>query len=238
MAIRLGIGLRESRRASGLTQAEAADRIGISQPRWSELERAEGDSASIATWAAAAAAVERQLAAFIEQAPGANQPNDLEHLRRQNALIEIARSGGWQALPELAIDRDAAWSRAIDVALIRSHRSEAAAVEIWDWIADGGAALRSFDAKVNALGMHLDRHQPLQGPPPWTVRGLFIVRDTSRNRVLVGELRALFHARFSASSVAWLAALTRPDRSMPETDGLVWSSANGKQLRPSRLGRG
>jgi transcriptional regulator with XRE-family HTH domain len=237
LAIRLGTGLRESRRASGLTQAQAADRIGISQARWSELERAGGDSASIATWAAAAAAADRQLAAFIEQMPGANQPRDLEHLRRQNAVIEIARAGGWEALPELAIDPDVVRSRSIDVALTRKHLGEAAAIEIWDWIADGGAALRSFDAKVNALSTHLDRHQPLADAGAWTARGLFIVRDTSRNRVLISELRALFAARFGGSSVAWLAALTSWDRRMPGTDGLVWSSANGRHLRPSRLGR-
>jgi len=237
LATRLGTGLRESRRASGLTQAQAADRIGISQPRWSELERAEGDSASIATWAAAAAAVDRQLAAFIEQTPGANQPRDLEHLRRQNAVIEIARAGGWQALPELAIDPDVARSRSIDVALIRKPLGEAAAIEIWDWIADGGAALRSFDAKVSALGTHLDRERPLAGVGAWKTRGLFVVRDTNRNRVLISDLRALFAARFCGSSVAWLGALTSRDRPMPAADGLVWSSANGQQLRPSRLGR-
>jgi transcriptional regulator with XRE-family HTH domain len=237
LAIRLGTGLRESRRATGLTQAEAAERIGISQARWSELERDEGDSASIATWAAAAAAVDRQLAAFIEQAPGAHQPRDLEHLRRQNAVIEISGAGQWTALPELAIDPDAARSRSIDVALTRRHRGEAAVIEVWDWIADGGAALRSFNAKVTALASRLDRTQPLTGARPWTVRGLFVVRATSRNRVLVRELRALFAARFGGSSKAWLAALRTPDRSMPDADGLVWTSSNGMKLWPSRLGR-
>src|SRR5206468_7441965 len=90
VATRLGVGLRDARLATGRTQAEAADRVGLSQPRYSELERGLGTNASLETWAMAAAAVDEQLVAFFERASGAEQPRDIEHLRRQNAVIEFA----------------------------------------------------------------------------------------------------------------------------------------------------
>ena len=98
LAQRIGIGLRESRIAVRLTQAQASDRAGVSQPFWSRLERGGAGTASIETLAACAAAVGAQLAAFLEAVPGADLPRDMEHLRRQQLVIAIARGGGWIAL--------------------------------------------------------------------------------------------------------------------------------------------
>ena len=87
VAVRLGVGLRDARIAAAMTQAEAADRARISQARWSELERGLGANAPIEVWALVAAAVGVQLAAFLEQVSGAGLPRDMEHLRRQSAVI-------------------------------------------------------------------------------------------------------------------------------------------------------
>src|SRR4051812_3495832 len=157
VATRLGVALRDARRATGMSQAEAAIAAGISQPRWSELERGLGANASLATWAAAAAAVGEQLVSFLERAPGATPPRDMEHLRRQAALIEAARAGVWHALPEFALDAGALRSRSVDVALVRSSRREAILAEIWDWFDDVGASLRSLDGKREALLERLER---------------------------------------------------------------------------------
>lgn len=236
VAARLGTGLGDARRAAGLTQAQVADRAGISQSLISHLERGRGTTASIETWSCVAAAVGEQYVGFLERAPGAGQPRDLEHLRRQSALVELARAGGWTALPELAIDPGNARSRSIDVALVRRVRGEAVATEIWDWFDDVGAGLRGLDAKTAMLATRL----AAEPPPPtgtWRVRGLYVVRDTRRNRALVGELRPLFAARFPGSSVAWLAALGDPGHPVPEADGLLWSDSGGTALRASRLGQ-
>jgi transcriptional regulator with XRE-family HTH domain len=139
LVTRLGVALRDARIATGITQAQAGSRCGLSQTRYGELERGLGSGASLETWAVAAATVGETLAAFLERAPGAAPPRDMEHLRRQNALVEIAASGGWTALPELAIDRGERRSRSIDVALVRHPTREAIAVEIWDWLDDVGA---------------------------------------------------------------------------------------------------
>lgn len=240
VAIRLGVALRESRRAGHLTQAHIAHAAGVSQGLVSYLECGHGASATIETWACLAAAVGEQFVGFLERVPGADRPRDIEHLRRQSALIALAAKGGWRALPELAIDSGIARSRSIDVALVRTGSREAVVAEVWDWFDDVGAALRGLDAKVQAVAGRLevaaDRHEG--GEEPWRIQGLFVVRATRRNRRLVGELRPLFAARFSGSSRAWLEALADPASPMPAADGLIWSTAVGTGLTASRLGGG
>jgi transcriptional regulator with XRE-family HTH domain len=224
-------GLREGRLSEGITQQQAARRCGISQPRWSELERGLGDTATIETWAIAASAVGLQLAAFLEGAPGADRPRDMEHLLRQNALVELAAPGGWRALPELAVDPSPR-SRSIDVALVRFDGREAVAAEIWDWFDDVGAAFRSHDAKKLLLAERLEREHPAANR--WRIDGLFVVRDTHRNRRLIHELESLFASRFGGRPTEWLASLARSDRRLPDSDGLLWSDSS-RHLHGNRL---
>jgi transcriptional regulator with XRE-family HTH domain len=225
IASRLGVALRDARETAALPQAEVAARSGVSQPRISELERGLGVGASLETWAVAAAAVGEQLVGFLEHAPGAERPRDIEHIRRQNAVVETARPGGWSAHPELAVDTDVVRSRSIDVALVRAATREAAVVEIWDWFDDVGASLRGLDGKKAALRARLN-----ESGGAWRVGGLYVIRDTRRNRALVIELGAVFAARFPGSSTAWLRALTDEGgrEPMPLLDAYVWSNAAGR----------
>jgi transcriptional regulator with XRE-family HTH domain len=227
LAQRIGIGLRESRTAMRLTQVQAADRAGVSQGYWSVLERGGGGVASLETLAACAAAVGTQLAAFVEAVPGADLPRDMEHLRRQQLVIAIARDGGWTARPERPIDPGARRSRSIDVELERAARREIAVVEIVDLLTDGGEAMRGLADKVSAVRREVGAS--------WNVSGLLILRSTARNRNVIREFAEVFAARFPASSPAWLAALGNPERRMPSEDGLGWSSVDGTRLLASRL---
>jgi len=229
LAQRIGIGLKESRQAMRLTQAQAADRAGMSQGFWSLLERGESATASLETLAACAAAVDTQLAAFVEAAPGADLPRDMEHLRRQQLITVIAKAGGWVARPERAIDPMARRSRSIDVELQRVVRGEIAVVEIVDLLADGGEAMRGLADKVAAVRRDAGTDS--------TVAGLLILRSTSRNRVVVREFADLFAGRFPASSSAWIAALRDPAHPMPNADGLAWSSVDGSRLVAARIGQ-
>jgi transcriptional regulator with XRE-family HTH domain len=240
VAVRLGVGLRTARVAAGRTQAEVGDRAGVSQSLISVLERGRGMNASIETWSCVAAAIGEQFVAFLELVAGSTPPRDIQHLRRQSALIELAAGGGWTALPELAIEPAAVRSRAIDVALVRRSTREAVAAEIWDWFDDVGAALRGLDAKVSMLERRLSASGASELPESgsdWRVRGMFIVRGTHRNRSLVADLRPLFAARFPGSPVGWLGALTRADVSVPPGDGFLWSDGTGTSLRAARVGR-
>jgi transcriptional regulator with XRE-family HTH domain len=234
VAQRLGVALRDARQAAGMLQRDVAAAAGLSQPRLSELERGHGARASIETWACAASANGEQFVGFLELAAGATPPRDIEHLRRQSAVIDYAKPGGWQAMPEFAIDPGAIRSRSIDVVLLRRETHEAVLVEIWDWFDDVGAALRSLDGKRDAFSSRLSREGGVG--KPWIIRCLFIVRRTRRNERLIHDLGPLFAARFRAPAPSWLRALGDPSMSMPAGDALLWSTAK-LALQASRLPR-
>ena len=233
LAGRIALALKESRLALGLTQREAADRAGVSQGFWSHLERGGGVAASLETLCACAAAVGTELAAFIEARAGADLPRDIAHLRGQEAIVRFARSGGWRARAERAIDGAARRSRSIDVELQREHGSdlEIAVVELVDLLADGGEAMRGLTDKVAAVR---------RAEPRTNVAGLLVLRATRRNRAVVTELATLIEARFPAGSRSWIGALTTRNRAMPRQDGLVWARVDGSTLfalGPSRAAR-
>ena len=227
MARRIGTAFREARTAQDMRQVDVAAAAGIAQPFYSRIERGLELGATLLTLSACAYALNVQLAAFVEALPGASLPHDLQHLRRQNLVITESAPGGWAAEPESALHDDGPRPRSIDVLLTRAARREAAVIEIWDLLLDGGAAMRGLEAKVLATRTRLG--------PEWTVQGLLVVRGTSRNRTLVRSLAALFAARYPASSSAWLRALREPDRPMPRADGLVWTDVRGGRLFPARL---
>lgn len=193
---------------------------------------------TFATVNRAAMSLGTDLRAYIEQASGASQPRDATHLRNQELIMKTATMGGWTALPESALDRDARTSRAADVLLQR--RLEYAITEVWDWFDDVGAALRDWDRRLDALeryaiarlGREVERGEHLELP---MISGCWVVRATLRNRGLVAEHRHIFRARFAGSGQAWLAALTSP-RPMPSRPALLWVSVDGRRLFPARLG--
>jgi transcriptional regulator with XRE-family HTH domain len=227
LARRMATAIRERRAVLRLTQRDVAALVGLSQPEIQRLESGRGWNAPLDTWSTVAAALELQLATFVEQAAGSDPPRDLEHLRRQDLVVRFARRGGWLGDPESLLLNDGRYARSIDVRLIRAARREAAVVEVWDLITDGGAAMRGLEAKVRATRATLG--------PEWRVQGLLVVRGTQRNRGLVRELAAVFAARFPASSAGWLTALTDPNTPMPGQDGLVWTDVNGTRLVAARL---
>jgi transcriptional regulator with XRE-family HTH domain len=226
VARRVGTGLREARLARGLRQQDVADRAGISQSYLSDLERGRQPGASLQVLANCAASVDAQLAAFIEGHPGAEAPRDLEHLRRQAMLVQYAARGGWSGATE-ALVGDLPRPQSIDVLLTRPARREACVTEIWNWLPDGGDAIRGLDRKVLATRARLG--------PDWRVQGLLLMRRTRRNQVLVREISPLLHAHFPASSAGWLAALRDLGVAMPDGDGFAWTTVDGKRLILARL---
>jgi transcriptional regulator with XRE-family HTH domain len=227
LAERIGRSLLEARTGSGRLQREVAERAGISQSFYSRIERGGGAGTSLMTLTACAMACDVQLAAFLEALPGASLPHDIEHVRRQQAVIALAVHGGWRALPERPIDPHARRSRSIDVMLERIARREIAVVEIVDLVTDAGATFRGHADKVHALRR--------EAGPDWRIAGLLVLRGTRRNRDLIRSLRDVIDARYPANSHAWLAALRRADLPMPDADGFVWTGARNPELRAARL---
>ena len=142
-------------------------------------------------------------------------------------LVGIAAIGGWHAEPEALLANEGPRPRSIDVLLTRNAAREAAVVEVWDLLLDGGDAMRGLGAKVLATRMRLG--------PEWRVQGLLLLRRTSRNRALVRNLVPLIAARFPASSAAWLKALTETGAPMPSAAGFAWTSVAGDRLIAARL---
>jgi hypothetical protein len=66
--------------------------------------------------------------------------------------------------------------------------------------------------------------------PGARVAGLLAIRATRRNRQLLAELAPVIDARFPASSVGWLRALSDIEAPMPGGDGLVWARVDGGGL--------
>ena len=168
---------------------------------------------------------------FLEHAPGADRPRDIEHLRRQSAIVEIAPTGGWSALPELAIDPAPARSRRIDVALVAARSREAVVVEIWDWFDDVGASLRGLDAKIGVLATRLACNRGGAGSS-WRVRGLYVVRGTRRDGT-----SSTSSGRCSLPVRRVVDRLARGLRSTRTRDaarhGLLWSDASGPDRKPT-----
>ncbi len=227
LAARLGIRTRERRRALRLTQAQLGERAGIAQTSVSLLERGKGASYTLETWASVAAALGFELAAYFEGGTASDAPLDIEHLRRQQLVVATARGGGWVASVEHEVRTVDGQRLVIDVLLERAG-GEVVVVEVWNWLADVGHAFRNHTAKIDAVRRER---------PGVLVSGLFVLRDTTRNRQLVGELADVFAARFPVASSRAVAALTSPDVPMPHGVAFAWTDARATSLRAARLSR-
>jgi transcriptional regulator with XRE-family HTH domain len=237
LAAKLGKMLRDGRTRGRWTKAEVGARAGLSRSTWSDLEVRRSGAFTMSTWCRAAFAVGTDLDAFIRRASAADLPRDAVHLRNQELLIRTSQPGGWQALPEEPIDREARTSRAGDVLLVRrlaAQQPDYGLFEIFDWFDDVGGSVRDWRRRLDALeryaiGRMADDELPRTG-------GCWIVRATQRNRRLVDEHRGFFLSLFPGSGHAWIEALTgRPH--MPAEPALLWVSVDGKRLFPARLRR-
>jgi transcriptional regulator with XRE-family HTH domain len=235
LAQRLGAALKDARHRAGLTQAIAARRAGLKQSTWSRLEVDRDPGYTLLTWDRAAFAVDARLDAFIRGGSSSDKPRDAVHLKAQELIIRTSRPGGWIALPEEKIDREARTSRAADVLLHRRPPlptpAEYALMEVIDWFADVGAPMRDWSRRLEAVDRYgLARMRPDDPLPRWS--GCWVVRATRRNRDLIAEHRNLFRSRFHGSGPAWLRALTDIRVPLPAEPSLLWVDLLGERLFP------
>jgi transcriptional regulator with XRE-family HTH domain len=226
LAARLGLTVKTARRAQRMTQTQLGGRAGISQTAVSKLERARGATFSLETWASIGAALGQELNCYLRGASGADLPRAPEHLRRQQLVLGMARSGAWEGRIEEPVQTADGRTLSIDVLLLRAQRREIVVTEVWDWLGDVGDAFRSHAAKMAAVASRY---------PDWVLAGLFVVRGTRRNHELVRELHDVFTARFPVSAGTLLRALSEADRPLPAGSVLAWTDAGATRLLPSRL---
>lgn len=218
----LGRALRDGRLASRSTQRSSADEVGLAQSTWSLLERGSGSNLSLRVWVRATWAVNSDLRAYLERATATTGPRDAVHLRHQELVIRTALAGGWRGRPEAAVAGDGEASPVADILLARGEH--VALCEVWDWFADVGESLRSWDRKLARLAAQTGS----------TPAACWVVRATRQNRRLVSDHSAVFASRFPGSAAAWLSALTDLNREEPAEPALLWVTVRGDRLVPWR----
>lgn len=187
------------------------------------MERGVADGAPIADWIAAGIVL--GLVPRIEYARNpADETRDAGHLQGQELLLRLAAPAGYTGRFELRTGSGPSGG-SIDVCLRDPIGRRLVVAEYWNVIEDVGAGKRSFDRK---LAEAADVAGWLDGGDQ-AVGGVWVVRATRRNRLLVARFPAVFATAFPGSSRLWLAALTAGGPLPPEP-GLVWSDVAATRL--------
>jgi transcriptional regulator with XRE-family HTH domain len=214
---RIGAMVRAARKRRGWTQAVLATQVGLSRPTVSAIERGFGGSHTLDAWQRMAVALGVALRVELGRDPLADTA-DAGHLAIQELVLRLGRKAGYTRAFEVAT-RGGDPGRSTDVGLRDDARRALILVECWNTIGDIGAAARSTDRK---LADAADLAAVAGGERPFTVRGVWVVKATARNRAILARYPEVFAARFPGSSAGWVAALAR-GAEPPTQPGLVWS---------------
>jgi transcriptional regulator with XRE-family HTH domain len=221
---RLGGEIRSTRRRRRMTQADLARRVGVAQSTISHIERGVGGSLSLDVWQRVFVALGRRLDVSAGRDPLA-ETADAGHLAIQELVLRLGRRAGYARSFELP-SRPADPSRSTDVGLRDDRRRTMILGECWNTIGDLGAAARATSrmvAEAEELAVAVG------GERPFTVRAVWVVRATARNRALIARYPEVFAARFPGSSARWVAALTT-EAEAPAEPGLVWCDGAATRL--------
>jgi transcriptional regulator with XRE-family HTH domain len=224
-AVILGNELRHGRIACHKRQRDVAAEIGGSQSMVSRMELGRGSTVSLATWAAAAAAVNRRLVIDLVGPSGLPviEPSGSRKRQCHRTITETARDGGWSAVTEIhAMERP---SR-IETILTR-HERELAVVHGWDLVTDVGAAIDELQ-----WSMERERRRVGEG---WRIGGLVIVLSGLGNRRRMTEAKARLSIECPTLAADWFRALRRAARPMPDQPGVLWVTRDGGRLLPAPL---
>lgn len=185
---RLGTELRIARLTAGLTQAQVAAMVGVSQPFVSLVERGRR-RADLRTTCALASAAGHELSVrlFPMSTPSLRDSGQLQLVES----ITGRAHPSWQIRMEEPVgmgDR-----RSADLLLIGSD--QVLHVEVERWLVDLQAQLRAAQLKRQALSEHLGR----------AVKLIIAVQRTERARNLVAALPSISQALPGSSAEAWRA---------------------------------
>ena len=224
IAATLGGVARSSRRARRSSIADVAQRIGVSVPWLSEIERGLGARAPLETWVALGVALGRPLAVnFSRPIDQPRSPSDVGHLEIQERVLALGRETGRTGTFELPT-RPSDPSRSTDVGLYDPTRHERIHVECWNTFGDLGAAVRGTNRKV------------AEAEATWPddrIATVWVVRATAANRALLARYPNIFDAAFPGSSRGWVRALTQGGNP-PVQPGLVWFDPGTGRLMERR----
>lgn len=226
LAAELGSKVRQARRRRRWSQRLLGEKVGVTGRRVGQLERGLGAGASIDLWSALASALDLPLKVELGR-DRVEDTADAGHLRIQELVLRLGRLAGHVRTFELPT-RPAEPSLSTDVCLRDDARRILVLAECWNTFGSINAAVRSTRRKLaeaEALAVALGGEAG-----PYRVAGCWVVRDTRRNREIIGRYPEIFGATFVGSSAAWVRALSEPGASLPAELGLVWSDLNATRL--------
>jgi transcriptional regulator with XRE-family HTH domain len=231
IAATLGREAQGTRRRRRLTQQRVADAIGISRPRYAEIERGEGATAPLETWTRIGAALGRPLAVAFSRDVEQAEPRDAGHLAAQELVLGLARSQGRAASFELPT-RPADPARSSDIGLRDDAIRTLILVEIWNRLDDIGVAARSTDRKV----AEASAPAAFAGGDgaPYRIASCWLLVDTAANHRLVATYPEILRTRFPGSSEGWARALAE-GAAPPIEPGIAWVDPRARRIRPMRL---
>jgi transcriptional regulator with XRE-family HTH domain len=216
-AIACGEYISKARRRSRWSQHQLAVKVGISQGYESQIERGEATQAPPEIWFALAVALDVPLK-FDFGRDKLSELEDAGHLEIQELMLRLGRRTGFTRTFELPT-RPATPALSVDVGLRDDIRRLLVLEECWNTFGNLGASVRNTRRKIveaealaGAIGGDGD---------PYRVAACWIVRDSRRNREIVGRYPEVFESTFTGSSVQWVKALTDGRQVPPTGLGLV-----------------
>lgn len=191
----------------------------------SRMELGHGSTMSLATWAAAADAVDRRLVVDLVAANRTPATDVLDRIQRQchRTVATTATDGGWTSVTEIEMGRP---RERIETIMIRQDR-QLAVVHAWALVSDVDAAIEDLDRS-----MRQERRRVGEG---WRIGGLVIVPSGLGNRRRMTEAGARLSAECPTLAAHWYRALRRADHAMPEQPGVLWTTRDGDRLLPAPL---
>jgi transcriptional regulator with XRE-family HTH domain len=179
--VRFGLAVRELRRRHGRTQAELADRAGLSQAAVSRVERGEGRSLTLRTIERIAEALgARTSLQLYWQGEALDRLLDAAHAGLVDQVIALLVEAGWVVVPEATFSIFGERG-SVDVLAFHPEHGALLIVEVKSAVPDMQAMLAGMDRKVR-LGPRLaaDRGWQVQ-----SVSRLLVLPDdrTARRRL-------------------------------------------------------
>ena len=229
---REGHQVRAARHRRRWTQTELGHRYDLAQTTVSKLERGEGGSLSLESWQQVALV----LALAFDLTLGRDaleEPMDAGHLAIQELVLRLARRLGFDRTFELPT-KPSDPSHSTDGGLRDNARRLLVQVECWSTFGNVNAAVRSSNRKrVEAEALAVASGNGVE----YSVRQVWVVRATRRNRELLARYPEIFASRFTGSSKTWVSALTH-GAPPPAEPGLVWCNVGATRLYEWRPARG
>jgi transcriptional regulator with XRE-family HTH domain len=221
-AAHLGVELRRARQRCRMRQGDVASRIGCSQSMISRMELGAGANMPLATWAAAAQAVDLRLVVdLVDTRPDLLREDASLALRCHRTITREARAGDWSVVTEI---RSRFGHQEVETVLTRASHS--VVVHAWDVVTRVAARLEMLQASIDRERSRSDG---------LAVGGLIIVPSTQANRRRMTEERALLGGAVPALAADWYAALRNAHRPVPIDPGVLWVDRHASRLLPAPL---